>query len=247
MSERRCAYDENPAVAICTSCDEDICFRCHNATLTGFAVCDRCTQMVVEALRTRWESSRGLRRIHAFLFTFVAIASGSRNFFRVTPPFGPALPAFVFGCIAYAIGSEASTLWMWLFVDAFPEFISEVAKEAGVSPETAFYLRLGTIPIIAPMVLLFHIGLMHGMLRVVGASSTLRVVTRIVGYSSAAYLFQLVPPVYEFPLGHMMAVFWLVHVQLNAVRSYNPEIGIWKPMLVVFVPFALLVAFGAIG
>lgn len=247
MTDRVCAYDEHPAIAICSGCGEDICALCHRAALTGYAVCAHCGERVAEVLQTRWERASTVpQAMHAFLFTSVAVLGSGRTFFATLPSFGPVFRPILFGAIAYTIGAEAASLWSWLFVDSFPELIEEAAKQTSMTPEAAFAATLVVLPFIAPFIILLHAVLMHGSLKVFGASARFGLVCRIVGYSSAAYLFQLIPPIAEFPVGHLLTVVWLVNVQMVAIRRYF-DLGLWRSMAVVFVSFLVMVAIGSIG
>lgn len=241
---RSCARDGAPAIAVCTSCGVDICAVCHRATLTGYALCPDCGVKLLEVFRTPWESAKGFaQHVHAFGLTSVAVLSSARAFYGSVPPYGPMLKPGFFAVIAYTIGAYAAFLWQWAFVDAFPEFVTETAKQTGMAPETAFQTLLVALPLAAPVVILLHTALLHASLRLFGAPTRWRLTVRIVAYASAAWLFQLVPPVAEFPIGYMLAIVWLVNIEMIAVRHYF-ELGVWRSMAVVFVPFVAMTVLG---
>lgn len=241
-TERRCAYHATrPAIAICSGCGEDICARCHRAALNGYALCATCEGRLEKAMRTRWETASGFfSHVHAFLWTTVAVLSSTRAFFGSMTSRGPWLKPALFGVIAYTIGRSAAVGWQLAFVDSF---VSDFATQAGIPGDVALFLMIAALPLAGPLFLALHVGLLHVALRMFGAPSDWKLVTRIVSYASAAFLFQIVPPVAEFPIGYMLAIVWLVNVELVAVRHYF-DLGMWKSMGVVFIPFMLLTLFG---
>jgi hypothetical protein len=155
-------------------------------------------------------------------------------------PGGPWVKPAIFGIIAYTIGRYAAVGWQVAFVDSF---IAEYASAAGIPQEVALAALLIALPFSGPLFLGIQVLLLHVALRMFGASSDWKVVARIVSYASAAFLFQIIPPVADFPIGYMLSIVWLVNVEMVAVRHYF-ELGIWKSMGVVFIPFVILTFLG---
>lgn len=245
MTSVGCAHhDGAPRVAICSVCRKPICLDCHRATLTGYAVCTTCEDAVRESFKTRWETARSVgEHLHAFGWTAVAVLSRGRAFYAATPAFGPAIKPALFGVLCTGIGAFSGTVWQWAFVERFDDFLGQFATDLGIPLSWALPVMIVTLPFVAPMTFLLHLALFHLALRWVGAPTNWTASTRIVSYASAAYLFQVVPPVADFPVGHMLAIVWLVNVEMMAIRQYF-RLGMWQSMLVVFVPFVFQILVG---
>jgi hypothetical protein len=71
-----------------------------------------------------------------------------------------------------------------------------------------------------------------------GIETTFSLVARIAGYSLAAYVLMVFPPIGEFGLGHFLMVLWLFNLEVSAVRWFF-RVGFWKSMGVVLLPFML--------
>lgn len=244
MTQRLCAHDSNPAIAICSGCGEDICGLCHRATLTGYALCVVCARKIDAALSPAWERAHTFGELlMAFPITAVAVLSSARAVFSILPARGPVLRSLTFGTLAYMIGAYATLLWQWAFVDSFPEFVADFAARVSVSEDAAFGTLLAVLPLGSVFAVALQVVLLHLSLRIFGARAHWSVTARIVGYASASYLLQIIPPIAQFPIGHTLSVVWLVNVQMIAVR-YTFDLGIWKAMAAVFVPFVALILIG---
>lgn len=246
MSTRACVHHEaRPAIAICSACREDICAGCHRATITGYALCSTCEQTIRSALQTDWEAAHGvIARVKAFWTTAFAVNTGARNFFGSLAPLGGWLRAISFGITAQMIGLFAQLLWSWMFLPEFGELVTKTATDAGTSETVSAVLLFAVVPIGAPIIFGAHLGLLWAALRLFGADAHWRLVALIAGYSSAAHLWQLVPPIGEFPIGYMLAIVWLVNVELVGVRRFFPDLNVWKAMGAVFLPFFALSLLG---
>lgn len=212
--------------------------------MTGYALCTTCESKLTEVFRTRWESATGFaEHIHAFAWTAVAVLSSPRAFFTTMMPRGSWLKPAVFGLIAYSLGTYASVLWSWAFVAEFQSLLADYAARAQMPPDAAFLAILLALPFAAPLALGAHAMLLHFANRVVGGDSDWRLIVRIASFASAAYLFQIIPPISGFPIGYMLAIIWLMNVEMIAIQHFF-KLGVWKAMAVVFVPFMLLMALG---
>lgn len=226
---------------MCTACGQDICAQCHRATLTGYAICADCERKIRAMFQTPWESARApAEYVRGFAATAVAVLTSTRRFFGQMPASVSWLKPAVFGVIAYAIGTCASFLWGWLFLPDFGEFVREYAESADLSVRAALLLLLLALPFAAPLAFAFHTTLLWASLRLFGAPAGWRMTARLVGFASASYLFQVIPPIAEFPIGYMLAIVWLVNVELLGVRRFFPDLGVWKSMAAVFIPFLLM-------
>ena len=246
MTERSCVHHEsNPAIAICSACEGDICASCHRTTIAGFALCAACEREVRAELLPAWEVARTVPEYGAAYATCAAnVMFSTRHFFGKMPPYGSWVKPAIFGVISQAIGMMAQFAYSWMFI---PDFAERIAEQSGSGPLTggeATALLLLAMPFVAPIVLLIHAGLLWLSLRIFGASARFATIMRISGYASAAHLFQLIPPIGEFPLGYMLAIVWLVNLELLGVRRFFPELSPFKAMGAVFLPFFALTLMG---
>lgn len=246
MTSRTCAHHSaQPAIAICSACREDICARCHRATFTGYAICTSCEHLIRAAILTEWEVARTPREfLSAFGSTTMRMLFNARGFFAQLAPVGGWVRPAAFGIAAHVIGMSAQFLWGWLFLPEFGEMTAEAAANTGLSTELATALLFVAVPFVAPIVFATHVALLWLALRVFGADAHWRLVTRIAGYASAAHLLQIIPPIGDFPLGYVLAIIWLVNIELIGVRRYFEEIGVWRAMGAVFLPFLAMSLLG---
>lgn len=236
MTERRCVHhDDHAAIAICSACEQDICSTCHRTTVLGFALCSSCEAEVRREILPAWETASSLvEYASAFPTSAWRVMFAGRRFFAWLPPTGGWLRATTFGVIARMIGTTAQVGWSWLLI---PGYADEITANVDVSTADAVTLAFLAIPVVAPLMLFIHCAMLWASLRIFGLRASFRLALRIGGYSSAAYLLYLIPPVAEVPIGHLLMVFWLLNIELVAVRRYFPTISHWRVMGVVFLPF----------
>lgn len=161
--------------------------------------------------------------------------TSATRFYTWLPPTGGWWRAVAFGVIARSIGFVAMFGWSWLLI---PGYAAAITEGTGVElTSSQAVLVLLAMPIVAPLTLLLHAVMLWGALRVFGADARFGLVLKISGYASAAHLFHLVPPIAGFPIGDLLMTFWLLNIELIAVRRYFPKLGPWRVMGVVLLPF----------
>ena len=242
--ERHCEYHPGaPAIAICTVCEEDICASCHHSALTGYAVCASCQQSVVDALATRWEQADRVRDLpYAFLHTVVAALSSPRNFFARVRPEGGWVRPLALGLICMEIGTMVGNAWAYLFVDSFGEVMKQYAEAMQTSVDQAVPMFFLNLPFVVPLVFALHLGLLHVSLKLMGARTRWSATARIVGFSSAAFILQIVPPIADFSLGHLLAIIWMFNLEINAVQQHY-RMGFLRTLGAVLGPFLIVLLF----
>ena len=136
-------------------------------------------------------------------------------------------------------------LWQKAFSPAHGERLEHFHDQLGIAPALAELLLFASIPFTAVFLYFLHTLLLYLGLRAFGihrVSWTL--LARITGYSLAAALLLIVPPIGEFSLGHFLMIVFLFNLEVAAVRQFF-GVGFWKSMIAVFVPFMVfLVALG---
>lgn len=240
-SSTPCAnHPDHPAIAVCSLCKREICIHCHGVALNGYAVCKGCP--VAEGLRpkTAWESATGVGSyIYGFFHTAVDMLSGPRRFF-LDRPFGSPVYALVFGYIALLIGNFFGVLWNSLFLGQYQEIVQQAAEQLDVSVEVAKTLNFVMVPVKAGLTLFLHTIALHLSLSLVGGSKvSLRAVSYLSGYAMAAFLFQLIPPIFDYPIGHLLAMVWVFNAEVNAAQT-RFGLPFFRALFAVLVPFLLL-------
>ena len=146
-------------------------------------------------------------------------------------------PAATFGIICIALGTLLNTLWQKAFSTAYAERLESIHDELGIAPELAEMILLGIIPLTAVFLYFLHTALLFLALRTLAVhQATWTVIARITGYSLAAYLMLVFPPIGQFSLGHFLMILWLFNLEVSAVRHFF-GIGFWRSIAAVLVPF----------
>lgn len=238
--ERPCAHHPAwEAVAICSLCGQDICARCHATSLTGYVVCAHCP--VREKLRPKAAiEARDLSNpVVAGIRTAVAILRSPRAFFSHIPLSREWYRPFIFGYLCLLIGAFFATLWQVLFVGEFGEVISSIAEQWALSESGLRVLLFGALPPATFLLLGMHAVLLYATLQLFGATSArFEHVVRLVGFAAAAHLFLIIPPVLGFPVGHFLAIVWVLNIEVIAVQRYF-ELNFIRALGVVFVPYLM--------
>ncbi len=240
--DRTCTHHaELPAIAVCTSCGQDICSRCHGIDIRGMALCRPC-QREMAPPAVPWEADdEETTSLHRFLETAWAALAGPRSFFRRFRRSPSWLPAASFGILCIGIGMLVNTLWQKAFSADYDETLATYHAEVGVSPEIIELLMIGAIPFGAVFLYFIHTALFYLAARTfqVDGANWHRIAT-ITGYSLAAYLLLVFPPIGEFSLGHFLMIFWLFNLEVSAVRSLF-GLGFWRAIGVVLLPMIVFV------
>ena len=243
--ERMCAnHPDFPAIAVCSLCGRDICGTCHSTTLHGYAVCERCPVAEGMIPKTSWERAQGFEHAYAFLHTSVAILSNPRTFFGFISKYGSWIKPAILGLACSTFGAFLGLTYQLRFIGQTAEIVDQLAVEVGVSKANAILLLYLSVPWSAMLVFAVHIVMLHLSLKVAGDDGDWRAATRIVGYSSVAHLFMIVPPLFEFPVGHFFAIMWLFNLEVTGVREFF-GLSFGKSILVVLPGFFFVAMFGA--
>ena len=240
IDTKQCAnHPEYPAIAMCSLCGRPICGNCHNTSLVGYAVCKECPVLDRLVPKTQWERSRGLRAVYGYFHTAVEFISAPRTFFLKYPK-GKLGDGLLFGYLTLTAAFAASRFWGYFFLGRFQEALTEAAKQAGVTYHTATWLYFGLTPVSSAFGLAAFIGLLYAGLKAVGGKNVQwGSVAWIGSMSSASLLFQILPPVWEFPIGQLLGMLWLLNVLFGA-GQVRFELTFMRAMIATVVPFWVL-------
>lgn len=237
--QRTCAHhDGAPAIAVCTECGGDICGECHGSDLRGLAICRECRGDHF-ATAPPWELKSPGPTPAGFAQTARDVLLAPRSFFRRVAPRKTWAPAALFGIICITAGTILNTLWQKAFSDDYAAALRQYQDDLGLSSQALEVFLFASIPVAAIVLYFLHTGLLYLTLRAFGVkAANWAIVARITGYSLAAYLLLVFPPIGEFSLGHFLMILWLFNLEVTAVRWYF-GLGFWKSMGVVLLPFML--------
>lgn len=227
------------ALAVCSLCGRAMCGVCHNTSLVGYAVCKGCPVLDELTPKTQWERARGLRVVYGYVHTAVEVISGPRMFFLKYPKGGMA-DALIFGYVSLLIAFSASRVWGYLFLGRFDEAMRLAAEQAEIGYREALWLYFALTPVSALFGLGLFTGLLYAGLRFVGGKNvTWTSVSWIAGLSSASLLFQVIPPVLEFPVGQLLGMLWLLNILFLATQV-RFELTFMRAMGATMIPFWVL-------
>lgn len=233
-----------PAIAVCTRCDGDICASCHHADLRGFAICGPCRRDLLPPT-VPWEEEASSVFTRFLTTAYFALRSPRRFFGRFS--FAPQwAPAALFGILCITIGSALGVGWQKAFSSDYAVQLQQAQADVGIAAPILEFLIIATIPFAAVFLYFAHTALFFGMLRLMGVDrATWSATARITGYSMAAHLLFVFPPIGEFSLGHFLMLFWLFNLEIGAVRRLF-GLGFWKSIGVVLLPlFVFMFTLGA--
>ncbi len=214
-------------------------------SLSGYAVCLNCPVRDQLMPRAQFESTPLEKPITAAALTAVSIIKSPRSFFAAVAPTREWFRPFIFGYVCVLIGTSFSTLWQSLFVSQFSATLADVTTQMGISEGAMRALLVASLPPGALFLIIVHALLLFTALRTIGQTNAgFSNVMRIVGFASAAHLFQIIPPVWDVPLGHFLAIIWLFNIELIAVQRYF-ELTLGRSLAVVFIPYLFTALFSA--
>ncbi len=241
VSQRTCSHHEGaPAIAVCIRCRGDICAECHRVDLRGMAICQPCARQLSPP-NIPFESQSLGPTPGGFAQTVIAVLSAPRSFFgRYSQPKHWGLAA-TFGMTCIAIGTLLNTLWQKAFADDYTDRLQHIHDEFGVASHIAEFTLFATIPLTAVILYFLHTALLYVALRAFAVKeASWPLLARITGYSLAAYLLLIFPPIGQFSLGHFLMILWLFNLEVSAVRHFF-GLGFWKSMGVVLLPFMVFI------
>lgn len=250
-----CAIHSNSeGIAICSQCEKNICVICYNANVFGYAICPKCKKVVLNT----WENAPFIELPLAFFKTakaalfapvlfFTEIAFTSQHIQKDRQK--SSYRAILFGLISMVFGVSITGVYRYYFTDLFEKMSTEAIAEAvKLYPQVEWVpddLKLGfflALPVIGFLGFFVHWLILHLGLKFAGADSTPALSGRITAYVSAAYLARVIPPIAEIPVGSIITVVFLVHLNLTAVRLvYN--LSIMRSFLVVSMVYLFTIFF----
>jgi len=254
-ASRTCALHANhSAVAICCTCQIDICAACHHTNPLGYAICPGCkeTLRAFEQTLFPWEQASFSRLPQTFFRTSANVLFKPFSFFtdlafwtsfdkQKEGGFGRAI---AFGLICTVFGMVITLFYQYLFVDDFLEIVRTTIQEndlpAEVNPDTLLTLLFLMIPLLGILAFLAHWFVLEMGLRLLGAQTKWSISGRVAAYSSAAYLAKILPPIGGYPIGYLVAIGFLIQLETTAIRVvYRLPAG--KTFLVILLPFLITI------
>lgn len=236
---RHCTvHPESAAIAVCCGCGGDICAQCHNIDTRGFALCEQCRRDRSPPT-IPWEAGSFRLSATGFIRTALAVLTSPQVFFRrFRFRQSWTFPA-IFGVICVTLGMLINTLWQKAFSADYADTIATYQDQLGVSQPAAELAIFAMLPLGAVVVYFVHTALFYlaaGAFGIDDADWT--TIARITGYSLAAYLMLVFPPIGQFNLGHFLMVLWLFNLEVAAVRDWF-GLGFWKSIGLVLLPFVV--------
>lgn len=233
--DRTCVHhDGAPALAICAECGGDICGACHAADERGYAVCPPC-RGEPPSTAPDWERSGRRFRPAAYVSTLWRLVREPRTFFREFSAEGPWIPACTFGFLSALFGILVGRILELAVDPSFLESLEEYAAARSLPTDDLELFVLGTSPVSALLVVGVHVAVLRVAARVGGAEMSWRTAVRIGGYALGVAVFLALPPVYDFEIGGLLAVFWLFNLEASALRHLY-DMSPWRATFVVLVP-----------
>lgn len=223
------AHGGDPAIALCSDCQDFLCASCREVGTDGRAFCPQCARKHGLASDESDEQSpdRGER-----LFDLIKNAiRRPRVYAERIDPHGRLRPAFYVGMVANITGELATLLWLVLLVRT-PEFASTIregAEQLGVSTERFQLIILAMIPVSAAMRLAFGAVLLQLGAALAGAKRALgfKGNFRIFCYASVAQFLLLLPFVGIFlALWYILIICWTVQHKQYGLTSRQTLIAV---------------------
>ena len=243
-------HPERPAIAVCTRCDAEVCGACHGTDLRGFAVCQVCRERIVgqQLPGVPWETPQASTTT-AFLRTLARALRHPRLFpvqLITSAPDRSSVPALLYGMLCHSLGAMGAMIWTFLLTPG----LNNALREA-FGPNVPLPLLRGlsflSIPLVAAMTLFVQIVCLQVAVRLAGGQARWPLTTRIVCYASSAYLFGLIPPIFGFPLGQMLAVIWLLNLEFSALQHLYRMPPIRSVLASTAAFLAAMIALGGAG
>jgi hypothetical protein len=247
MHARPCAHHPaSPAIARCTRCDRDVCIRCHKHDMRGFAVCTTCAQEAMPPAPPWERPAEGTSNLEAFARTWWSAVRSPTAFFESLPERAPWLPAIVFGLACMGIGQLFHTIWGLAFNERLHELLMENALTASVPPSMVRALSFARIPFLVPAIMAVHILMLHTGASLAGATRpSWNTIARIFGYSTAGYLFLIIPPIGDLSIGHLLMLMWMFNLETAGLRRFF-ELDPWRAMIAAIIPMFIAATFGCL-
>ena len=205
------AHRGDPAIALCSDCQDFLCSSCREVGTDGRAFCAKCARE--HGLVGEESDTRSRDRAEGLFHLLKNAIRRPRVYAEGIEPHGRLRPAFFIGMVANVTGELATLLWLVLLVRT-PEFattIREGAEQLGVTAERFQLIILAMIPVSAAMRLAFGAVLLQLGAALAGAKKTLGFKSnfRVFGYASVAQFLLLLPFVGIFlALWYILIICW---------------------------------------
>lgn len=232
-------HQDQPSLARCTRCNQDICHLCHGSDLRGFAVCTACRREATRA-GTPWEDTNSESTAAALVQTWWDAIRSPGQFWGPIPADGRWIPAVVFGIIFITLGSFASTTYELLFNEEIDKLLRDAVDNPEVPMSALRALSYARIPIIAPFVFGFHTVMLNAAVGIAGGKADIKTTAKIFGYACAGYTLMLIPPIAQIPIGHMLMIMWVFNIEIAGVRRFY-DLSQFRAMFVVIIPMLIAI------
>jgi hypothetical protein len=185
-------------------------------------VCRACAQQARDEEALPWErEAQGVSNADAFGVTWWAAIRSPAGFFSALSRRGPLLPAVMFAVVCMTLGMLMHTVWELMFNESLNNTLLKSAQAMSAPPAAMRAISFLRVPLLIPFIFAGHVALTQlGAVLAGGERVSWATSTRIVGYSAAAYLMMIVPPLGSFPLGHMLMVIWLMHLRSAGLQRF---------------------------
>lgn len=222
---------ETSHVAFCGSCGRDIHADEHAHDLRGFAICPACIQQSARP-GIPWEEETQGSWLESLAHTVWLALRYPSEFFELARAGRPALPALLFGVTLSAFGATLQFVWFFLF-----EPNADTLLRAGSPMQVPIawlraYALLASL-ISGPIICLAYGLLLRVTLIFAQVPHHAPALARVVGFSMAAYVWMLLPPIAGFPLGAALTVGWMFHLSTHGLRRFIPSASPLRLTLVV--------------
>ena len=188
-------HHEHPAIAWCSRCKQPLCHYCFQHDLRGLCVCSACAAHKIQS-GTAWDDPSQPSNLGAFADTLFDAIRSPHTFWKEISPQAAALPPLCFAMVCIFLGVAMNYAWLFILE---PETMQRVREGLQLQlPEQFFKIFIFMRAIlITPIHFFIHVVLLHYLVNSFGSGGRVhyRLVTRIAGYSSAAYVLFFIPPI----------------------------------------------------
>jgi hypothetical protein len=188
-----CAEHEGVrAIASCPRCGRYMCPRCVSmgAEVSGELVCRACLGSLVAARGLRrevpWENRRGMSWLRAFFATWREVVFAPRAFFGGLEPAGGVFWPLIFAALCLAVG---------LLGGAWGAAETANALVGGAGGVAVAALAVGAAPAFYVVAFVATAAFLHIVARGFGGNAGFRATVRVVAYSQAAALAEILPAI----------------------------------------------------
>ncbi len=243
-TETSCAHHpRRESLAQCYHCQASICGGCHNVDLLGRAICAPCLEArVVPTIP--WETTDSLSSAFSgALETWWQVLRHPRRFWQSYRASTHWVFPSLFAVASIALGLFFSSFWQRQLSPDYADHLLRLQDTIGLSIPALEFLLVASLPLTALILFGIHsLSLLFSLRLFQIQRATWTDVAQISGYSCAAFLWLIIPPIADFGLGQFMLILWLFNLEVTALRL-RYRLGFWTSILIVFPPLLLLLLF----